>query len=86
MFSWSVRLLVVLTYFVTFRTKPTVKTSVHYLLTFIIFVFGQMGRNPIQNAGCFGILKSVKDNPDSAMEALDFSVTHTYPTTMRPSA
>lgn len=45
-----------------------------------------MGRNPIQNAGCFGILKSVKDNPDSAMEALDFSVTHTHPTTMRPSA
>ncbi|KAF7656944.1 hypothetical protein LDENG_00034130 [Lucifuga dentata] len=32
-----------------------------------------MGRNPIQSAGCYGILKSVQGNPDSAMEALDFS-------------
>ncbi|XP_010795284.1 leucine-rich repeat-containing protein 74B-like [Notothenia coriiceps] len=32
-----------------------------------------MGRNPIQNAGCFTILKSVQENPDSAMEAIYFS-------------
>lgn len=42
-----------------------------------MFVFGQMGRNPIQTAGCYGLLKSVQENPDSAMEALDFSVTYT---------
>ncbi|XP_068167767.1 leucine-rich repeat-containing protein 74B [Antennarius striatus] len=33
----------------------------------------KMGRNPIQNAGCYGILKCVQENPQSAMEALDFS-------------
>ncbi|KAM7391187.1 hypothetical protein PAMP_021894 [Pampus punctatissimus] len=32
-----------------------------------------MGRNPIQTAGCYGILKSIQENPDSAMEALNFS-------------
>uniref|UniRef100_A0A665SZT9 Uncharacterized protein n=1 Tax=Echeneis naucrates TaxID=173247 RepID=A0A665SZT9_ECHNA len=32
-----------------------------------------MGRNPILNAGCYSILKSVQENPDSAMEALDFA-------------
>lgn len=37
-----------------------------------------MGRNPIQSAGCFGILKSVQENPDSAMETLDFSVIHKH--------
>lgn len=33
-----------------------------------------MGRNPIQSAGCYGILKSIQENPDSAMETLDFTV------------
>ncbi|KAM6965390.1 uncharacterized protein lrrc74b [Aplochiton taeniatus] len=32
-----------------------------------------VGRNPIQTAGCYGILKSMQENPESAMEALDFS-------------
>uniref|UniRef100_A0A3Q0SZK8 Leucine rich repeat containing 74B n=1 Tax=Amphilophus citrinellus TaxID=61819 RepID=A0A3Q0SZK8_AMPCI len=32
-----------------------------------------IGRNPILNAGCYGILKSIQDNPDSALEAVDFS-------------
>ncbi|XP_034026778.1 leucine-rich repeat-containing protein 74B isoform X2 [Thalassophryne amazonica] len=32
-----------------------------------------ISRNPVQNAGCYGILQSVRDNPDSAMESLDFS-------------
>lgn len=36
-----------------------------------------MGRNPIQNAGCYGILQSLQENPNSAIEALDFSVSHT---------
>lgn len=43
-----------------------------------MFVCVQMGKNPIQDAGCYGILKSVQENPDSAMETLDFGVTHTY--------
>ncbi|XP_026198414.1 leucine-rich repeat-containing protein 74B isoform X2 [Anabas testudineus] len=34
----------------------------------------KMGRNPIQSAGCYGILKSIQENPDSAMETLDFTV------------
>lgn len=46
-------------------------------------MFIQMGKNPIQDAGCYGILKSVQENPDSAMETLDFGVTHTYSTFMR---
>lgn len=33
-----------------------------------------MGRNPIQSAGCFGILKAVQENTGSAMEALNFAV------------
>ncbi|XP_047448583.1 leucine-rich repeat-containing protein 74B isoform X2 [Mugil cephalus] len=33
----------------------------------------KIGRNPIQTTGCYGILKSIQENPDSAMEALDFS-------------
>ncbi|TNM89340.1 hypothetical protein fugu_003574 [Takifugu bimaculatus] len=33
----------------------------------------QIGKNPIQNAGCYGILQSMQENPDSAIEALDFS-------------
>ncbi|XP_056231409.1 leucine-rich repeat-containing protein 74B isoform X2 [Seriola aureovittata] len=32
-----------------------------------------MGRNPILSAGCYGILKSIQENPDSAMEALNFA-------------
>lgn len=39
------------------------------------FMFVQIGKNPIQNAGCYGILQSMQENPDSAIEALDFSVT-----------
>ncbi|KAM9393983.1 uncharacterized protein lrrc74b [Pholidichthys leucotaenia] len=35
--------------------------------------FLNMGRNPILNAGCYGVLKSIQENPNSAMEALDFS-------------
>lgn len=45
-----------------------------------------MGRNPIQNAGCYGILKSVQENPGSAIEALDFSVRNTYLISMSISA
>lgn len=44
----------------------------------LMLVFIQMGRNPILTAGCYGILKSVQENPESAMEALDFSVNDTY--------
>lgn len=40
--------------------------------------FGQMGRNPIQSAGCYGILKSIRENPDSSMETLDFAVGYTH--------
>lgn len=47
------------------------------------FMFVQIGKNPIQNAGCYGILQSVQENPDSAIEVLDFSVTckfrHSFP-------
>uniref|UniRef100_A0A8C9W902 Leucine rich repeat containing 74B n=1 Tax=Scleropages formosus TaxID=113540 RepID=A0A8C9W902_SCLFO len=32
-----------------------------------------MSRNPIQTAGCYGVLKALQNNPDSAMESLDFS-------------
>uniref|UniRef100_A0A3B4A698 Leucine rich repeat containing 74B n=1 Tax=Periophthalmus magnuspinnatus TaxID=409849 RepID=A0A3B4A698_9GOBI len=32
-----------------------------------------VGRNPIQNAGCYGLLKSISDNKDSAVELLDLS-------------
>lgn len=39
-----------------------------------VFLLEQMGRNPIQTAGCYGILKSIQGNPESAMETLDFSV------------
>ncbi|CAG5925371.1 unnamed protein product [Menidia menidia] len=35
--------------------------------------FLHIGRNPIQSAGCYGILQSVRENPNSAMETLDFS-------------
>ncbi|XP_061585852.1 leucine-rich repeat-containing protein 74B isoform X1 [Cololabis saira] len=33
----------------------------------------KIGRNPLQSAGCYGILQSVQENPDSAMDTLDFS-------------
>ena len=33
-----------------------------------------MGKNPMQTAGAFGILKAVKENPNSAIEELDFNV------------
>lgn len=36
-----------------------------------------MGRNPIQSAGCYAVLKSLQDNPDSALEAIDFAVSRT---------
>ncbi|ELW72569.1 hypothetical protein TREES_T100012808 [Tupaia chinensis] len=32
-----------------------------------------VSRNPMQSDGCFGLLKSVQDNPASALELLDFS-------------
>uniref|UniRef100_A0A673V3Q4 Leucine rich repeat containing 74B n=1 Tax=Suricata suricatta TaxID=37032 RepID=A0A673V3Q4_SURSU len=32
-----------------------------------------LSRNPMQGGGCFGVLKSVRDNPVSALELLDFS-------------
>ncbi|XP_066545746.1 leucine-rich repeat-containing protein 74B isoform X2 [Amia ocellicauda] len=32
-----------------------------------------MSRNPMQSAGCYGILKSMQGNPESAIESLDFS-------------
>uniref|UniRef100_A0ABI7VQ12 Leucine rich repeat containing 74B n=1 Tax=Felis catus TaxID=9685 RepID=A0ABI7VQ12_FELCA len=32
-----------------------------------------MSRNPMRGEGCFGVLKSVRDNPESALELLDFS-------------
>lgn len=34
----------------------------------------KMGRNPMQSAGCYGILNSIQSNPASVMEYLDFSV------------
>ncbi|EHB14897.1 hypothetical protein GW7_01818 [Heterocephalus glaber] len=33
----------------------------------------EVSRNPMQSEGCFGLLKSVRDNPASALELLDFS-------------
>ena len=33
-----------------------------------------MAKNPMQTAGAYGILKAVKENTNSAMEELDFSV------------
>uniref|UniRef100_A0A452TBP8 Uncharacterized protein n=1 Tax=Ursus maritimus TaxID=29073 RepID=A0A452TBP8_URSMA len=33
-----------------------------------------MSRNPMRGEGCFGVLKSVRDNPMSSLELLDFSV------------
>ncbi|EAX02907.1 similar to chromosome 14 open reading frame 166B [Homo sapiens] len=33
----------------------------------------QVSRNPMRSEGCFGLLKSVQDNPASALELLDFS-------------
>lgn len=54
-----------------------------HVITFLIFIFRQMGRNPIQNVGCHGILKSIQENPDSAMETLDFAVSHTHFTSGR---
>ncbi|XP_040475491.1 leucine-rich repeat-containing protein 74B-like isoform X2 [Ursus maritimus] len=32
-----------------------------------------MSRNPMRGEGCFGVLKSVRDNPMSSLELLDFS-------------
>uniref|UniRef100_A0A8C0KGQ4 Leucine rich repeat containing 74B n=1 Tax=Canis lupus dingo TaxID=286419 RepID=A0A8C0KGQ4_CANLU len=32
-----------------------------------------ISRNPIRGEGCFGVLKSIRDNPMSALELLDFS-------------
>ncbi|XP_078410583.1 uncharacterized protein lrrc74b [Cetorhinus maximus] len=32
-----------------------------------------MARNPMQSAGCYAILKALKENPKSAIELLDFS-------------
>uniref|UniRef100_A0A672IG31 Leucine rich repeat containing 74B n=1 Tax=Salarias fasciatus TaxID=181472 RepID=A0A672IG31_SALFA len=32
-----------------------------------------ISRNPILSAGCYGILQSMQDNPNSALEVLDFS-------------
>ncbi|XP_017738024.1 PREDICTED: LOW QUALITY PROTEIN: leucine-rich repeat-containing protein 74B [Rhinopithecus bieti] len=32
-----------------------------------------VSRNPMRSEGCFGLLKSVQDNPASALELLDFS-------------
>lgn len=39
-------------------------------------MFVQIGRNPIHHTGCYGILQSMQENPDSAIEMLDFSVTY----------
>lgn len=36
-----------------------------------------MARNPILNAGCYGILQSLQENTDSAVEDLNFSVSPT---------
>ncbi|XP_035157945.2 leucine-rich repeat-containing protein 74B isoform X5 [Callithrix jacchus] len=33
----------------------------------------EVSRNPMRSEGCFGLLKSVQDNPASALELLDFS-------------
>ncbi|KAJ8380158.1 hypothetical protein SKAU_G00009360 [Synaphobranchus kaupii] len=33
----------------------------------------KMARNPMQIAGCYGILKAIQENPESAVEFLDFS-------------
>uniref|UniRef100_A0A4W3ISZ3 Uncharacterized protein n=1 Tax=Callorhinchus milii TaxID=7868 RepID=A0A4W3ISZ3_CALMI len=35
----------------------------------------QISYNPMQGAGCYGVLKVLQDNPKTAMESLDFSVT-----------
>ncbi|XP_072103682.1 uncharacterized protein lrrc74b [Mobula birostris] len=32
-----------------------------------------MSRNPMRSAGCYGILKAIKENPKSAIRSLDFS-------------
>ncbi|XP_069788770.1 leucine-rich repeat-containing protein 74B isoform X2 [Narcine bancroftii] len=33
----------------------------------------KMARNPMRSAGCYGILKAIKENPKSAIKSLDFS-------------
>lgn len=59
-------------FFITCLSRTTI-----FAVFFLCTVCNQIGRNPILNAGCYGILKSVQDNPDSALETLDFSVSHT---------
>uniref|UniRef100_A0A667ZDG8 Leucine rich repeat containing 74B n=1 Tax=Myripristis murdjan TaxID=586833 RepID=A0A667ZDG8_9TELE len=36
-------------------------------------IFTHSCMNPIQSAGCYGVLQSLQANPESAMEMLDFS-------------
>lgn len=59
--------------------------SVH-LCGILHLMLVQIGRNPIQNAGCYGILQAVRENPDSAVEALDFWVTCKFIRSTRLSA
>uniref|UniRef100_A0A672YJ88 Uncharacterized protein n=1 Tax=Sphaeramia orbicularis TaxID=375764 RepID=A0A672YJ88_9TELE len=47
--------------------------EIKLVIIYLLFIIGQIGKNPIQTAGCYGILKSIQENPDSAMETLDFS-------------
>lgn len=47
-------------------------------LGFVFMCIFQVSRNPMRSEGCLGILKSVQDNPVSALELLDFSVRAFY--------
>ena len=36
----------------------------------------QMGKNPMQSAGCYGICAAILRNPNCVIEVLDFSVSY----------
>ncbi|XP_042638839.1 leucine-rich repeat-containing protein 74B [Orycteropus afer afer] len=44
-----------------------------HILPDAIKALTQVSRNPMRSEGCFGLLKSVQDNPASALELLDYS-------------
>ncbi|XP_011354385.1 leucine-rich repeat-containing protein 74B [Pteropus vampyrus] len=51
----------------------SVDLLVSHLWLFPLICYQQVSRNPMRSEGCLGVLKSVQNNPVSALELLDFS-------------
>uniref|UniRef100_A0A8C5YNR6 Uncharacterized protein n=1 Tax=Marmota marmota marmota TaxID=9994 RepID=A0A8C5YNR6_MARMA len=49
------------------------KRGIMIIITDLLGILHLVSRNPMQTEGCSHLLKSVRDNPASALELLDFS-------------